>query len=1039
MRPLIRNTLLVVFIALISAPMSLLAQNVSVQGNVTSDDNPGGILGVTVAVSGTTNATSTDKNGHYVLNNLRPTDSLLFSFVGFKDQTEAIKGRRQVNVKLERNVSALDQVVVIGYGTAKKKDLTGAISSVNVAKLQNENPTSVQDAMRANVPGLSVGVSQDAKPGGSLQIRGTNSLNAGTSPLIVVDGVIYYGALSDINPQDIATVDVLKDASAAAVYGAKSASGVILINTKKGKPGKPTINLNSNLAIATMSVNQPVYQGQDFVNWRVDVQKSIHGFNQKPYEFDDPRTLPSNISIDDWLAYDASSGDPVSVWLTRLNFQPVEQKNYLAGHAINWYDMMFQNALQQNYTLSVSGGTDKFSYYWSGGYLNNKGIVVGDKYNTIQSRLKLDAEITKFLTVGVNTQFADRDESGVPVDWGLIVQNSPYGSFYNDDSTDYRYSPQDDPGAGARNPFIKTKYTNRLKKYYTLNSIIYGKVSLPFGIKYTVNFSPEFEFYNYFNGNGVKDPDFTKIGGRGERENHQVYQWQIDNILSWDKTFNNDHHIDVTLLANAEKYNYWQNDMVGTGFDPSDVLSYHNMGAALTQTISSDDEYSTGAAYMARVFYSFKDRYMLTLSARQDGYSAFGQKYPWAQFPAAAFGWVFTKESFFNAPWFNYGKLRLSYGINGNRDIGRYSALSNLATGKYLEVNPDGTTSVVSQLYVTQMANPDLKWEQTTAYNIGLDFSVLRNVLSGSIDAYKGKTTNLLVNRSLPDVVGFSNVQSNLGEVDNKGLEISLNSNNINRQNFRWSTSFNFSLNRNKIAHLYGNTVDVTDADGHVIGKEEASDIPNGWFIGHPIAAIWDLKVLGVYQASEADQAKTYGQKPGDFKIDDVNGDGKYTNEDRMFLGFSKPRYNWTLRNNFTFLNNFDFSFLIYSSWGFMSSFNQAKNKGGFPDRTDGYVYPYWTPDHATSDFSRIFSSDGSASYSVYRKRNFIRLDNVALAYTLPKNLVERAKIEDLKFYISVKNAAVYAPDWKYWDPEWDSSGPGPTPRTFTFGFNLTL
>jgi TonB-linked SusC/RagA family outer membrane protein len=1030
---------MVVFVALVSAPMSLLAQNLSVQGTVTSDDNPGGILGVTVAVSGTANATSTDKSGHYVLRNVKPTDSLVFSFVGFKDQTEAIKGRRQVNIKLERNVSALDQVVVIGYGTAKKKDLTGAISSVNVAKLQNENPTSVQDAMRANVPGLSVGVSQDAKPGGSLQIRGTNSLNAGTSPLIVLDGVIYYGALSDINPQDIATVDVLKDASAAAVYGAKSASGVILINTKKGRPGKPTINLNSNLAIATMSVNQPVYQGQDFVNWRVDVQKSIHGFNQKPYEFDDPRTLPSNISIDDWLAYDASSGDPVSVWLTRLNFQPVEQKNYLAGHAINWYDMMFQNALQQNYTLSVSGGTDKFSYYWSGGYLNNKGIVVGDKYNTIQSRLKLDAEITKFLSVGINTQFADRDESGVPVNWGLIVQNSPYGSFYNDDSTDYRYSPQDDPGAGARNPFIKTKYTNRLTKYYTLNSIIYGKVSLPFGIKYTINFSPEFEFYNYFNGNGVKDPDFTKIGGRGERENHQVYQWQIDNILSWNKTFNNDHHIDVTLLANAEKYNYWQNDMVGTGFDPSDVLSYHNMGAALTQTISSDDEYSTGAAYMARVFYSYKDRYMLTLSARQDGYSAFGQKYPWAQFPAAAFGWVFTKESFFNAPWFNYGKLRLSYGINGNRDIGRYSALSNLATGKYLVVNPDGTTSVVSQLYVTQMANPDLKWEQTSAYNIGLDFSLLRNVLSGSIDVYKGKTTNLLVNRSLPDVVGFANVQSNLGEVDNKGLEISLNSNNINRQNFRWSTSFNFSLNRNKIAHLYGNMVDVTDADGHVIGKEEASDIPNGWFIGHPIDAIWDLKVLGVYQTSEADLANTYGQKPGDFKVEDVNGDGKYTNEDRMFLGFSKPRYNWTLRNNFTFLRNFDFSFLIYSSWGFMSSFNQAKNKGGFPDRTDGYVYPYWTPDHATTDFSRIFSSDGSASYSVYRKRNFIRLDNVALAYTLPKNLVERAKIEDLKFYISVKNAAVYAPDWEYWDPEWDSSGPGPTPRTFTFGFNLTL
>lgn len=1039
-----QKKLLLLSIMILCIVQLTFAQNINVQGKVSGDDNQG-ILGVTVNVAGTSNSTSTDKNGHFRLSNVNPQSSLIFSFVGYKEHTEPVNGRSDVNITMQRNVSALEQVVVIGYGTAKKKDLTGAISSVNVEKLQNENPTSVQDAMRANVPGLSVGVSSGAKPGGDLQIRGTNSLNAGTSPLIVLDGAIYYGALADINPQDIAKVDVLKDASAAAVYGAKSASGVIMITTKKGKPGKPTINFNSNLAVATMEVNQPVYQGQDFVNWRVDVENSIHGFNEKPYQFNDPRTLPSNIAISDWLAYDASSGDPVNVWLTRINFQPVEQKNYLAGRTINWYDMMFQNALQQNYTLSVAGGTDKFSYYWSGGYLNNKGIVVGDKYNTIQSRLKLDAEVTKFLTVGINTQFADRDESGVPVDWTLAALNSPYGSFYNDDSSDYRYSPQDDPGAGSRNPFIATKYTNRLKKYYTLNSIIYGKVSLPFGIKYTVNFSPELEFYNYFNGNGAKNPDYTKIGGQAERDNHQIYQWQIDNIVSWDKTFNNDHHIDVTLLANSEKYQYWENDMQGTNFNPSDVLSYHNMGAALTQTITSDDEYSTGAALMARLFYSYKDRYMLTLSMRQDGYSAFGQKYPWAQFPAAAFGWVFTKEPFFKSNWLNFGKLRLSYGVNGNRDIGRYSALSNLATGKYLEVNPDGSTNVVSQLYVTQMANPNLKWEQTAAYNIGLDFSVLNNILSGSMDVYKGKTTNLLVNRTLPDVVGFANVQSNLGEVDNKGFELSLNSTNIANRNFRWSTAFNFSLNRNKIAHLYGNMVNITDADGHVIGKQEASDIPNKWFIGHPIDAVWDLKVLGVYQSSDAAQAKVYGQSPGDFKLQDVNNDGKYTNDDRQFIGYSKPRYQWTLRNDFTFLKNFELSFLIYSSWGYMSGFNQAKNRGGFPDRTNGYVYPYWTPEHPENTFARIYSSDGGASYNVYRNRNFIRLDNVAIAYMFPKELVNKAKIQDFKVYFSVKNAALYAPDWQYWDPEWDPNtttnpnGPGPTPRTFTFGFNLTL
>jgi TonB-linked SusC/RagA family outer membrane protein len=652
----------------------------------------------------------------------------------------------------------------------------------------------------------------------------------------------------------------------------------------------------------------------------------------------------------------------------------------------------------------------------------------------VQSRLKIEATVTKFLTVGVNTQFADRDESSVPVSWGLIVNDSPYGSIYNDDSTDYRYSPQDDPGAGARHPLSIPKYTDRFKKYYTLNSIIYGKLSLPFGITYTMNFSPEFEFYQYFNHQNAKYKDYAGIGGTAERDQHQMYQWQLDNILSWNKTFNNVHHFEATLLANSEKYQYWENDMTGNEFDPSDVLGYHNFSAAIGQSIESDDEYSTGAALMGRLFYSYHDRYMLTLSYRKDGYSAFGQKYPWANFPAAALGWVFTKEPFSKSGWLNYGKLRFSYGVNGNRDIGRYSALSNLTTGHYLEVNPDGTTSVVSQLWVSRMQNPNLKWERTSAFNLGIDFSMFHDVLSGTVEAYKGKTTNLLVNRSLPDVIGFANIQTNVGEVDNKGLEITLNSNNINRRNFSWSSSFNFSLNRNKIAHLYGK-VNITDSTGKVIGQKESDDIPNGWFIGHPIDAVWDVKVLGVYQKNEADQAAKHGQKPGDFKLQDVDGDGKYTNADRQFLGQTKPRFQWTLRNNFVLFRNIDLSFLIYSYWGNMTSFNQAKNRGGFPDRTNGYVFPYWTPEHPENTFARIYSSDGGASYSVYRKRSFIRLDNIALAYTFPTDLLERASIQGLKVYFTVKNAAFYAPDWQYWDPE----NSGPTPRTYTLGINLTL
>lgn len=1029
------------------------AQSRTVSGNITSAENKQGLPGVTVSVSGTSKGTVSDASGHYSLPDVSASDSLTFSFVGYKTQTIAAKGQKAIDVQMAPNVSELNQLVVIGYGTSKKKDLTGAISSVSTDQLKNENPTSVQDVLRANVPGLSVGFSTNAKPGGDFQIRGDNTLNAGSSPLIVLDGVIYYGALSDINPYDIKSVDVLKDASAAAVYGAKAANGVIAITTKKGRKGKPVINFNANVGIATMEVNQPVYQGEDFVNWRTDVENSIHGFKQQPYQFNDPRKLPSDISLDDWMAYDASSGDPVTVWLTRLNFKPVEIENYKQGKTIDWYDMIFRNALQQNYTISLSGASDKFNYYWSGGYLHNEGLRVGDEYATVQSRLKLEGDITDFLTVGINTQFADRDESSVPVDWGLIWHNSPYGSMYNDDSTDYRFSPQDDPGGGSRNPLSALKYTDRQKKYYTLNTIIYGELKLPFGIKYRVNFTPQFEWYQYFNHQSSKylESDAAKKGGIATREEHMIYQWQVDNILSWSRTFNKIHHFDVTLLANAEKYQVWRNSMTNTGFSPNDDLGYHNIGAGDNPIITSGpgdysvdkgtsgDEYSTGAALMARLFYSLSDKYMATLSVRRDGYSAFGQKYPWGTFPSAALGWVFSSEPFLKTDWLGFGKLRLSYGVNGNRDIGRYIALAYLQTGKYLHVDQSGNVEQVSQLYVNNMKNPDLKWEQTTSLNLGLDFSVLNDVLGGSIDVYKSKTNNLLVQRQLPDVMGFDFIWTNLGEVDNKGIEIKLSSHNISRPDFSWNTSFDFSLTRNEIAHLYGDTMEIKDADGKVTGYREADDVSNKWFIGHAIDAVWDIPVQGVYQKDEAAQAEKYGQEPGDFKLQDANGDGKYTNDDRQFLGFTQPRFRWSMRNQFTLFKRFDLSFLIYSYWGQMAKFNDAKNRDGFPDRTNAYVFPHWTPDHPETEFARIFSSDGGASYSVYRKKSFIRLSDVSLAYALPQSALSRLHVESARLYFNVKNAAFYAPDWVFWDPEFNGSSPGPTPRTFTFGLNMTL
>lgn len=1028
------------------------AQNITVQGRVTAHD-AGPVPGVSVVVDGTSTGTVTDEKGAYKLAGVPPSARLVFSTIGFKKEVVTVNNRTSINVNLQPEVSNLEQVVVIGYGTATKKDLTGAVASINATQLENENPASVQDVLRGNLPGVNVGYTTSAKGGGDLQIRGKNTLKAGSSPLIVLDGVIYYGTLDDINPNDIETIDVLKDASSAAVYGAKSASGVILVTTKKGRPGKPVINVNANVGIATLSRNQRPYSPEGFVSWREDVKKSTN-VNAKPYQFSDPRKLPSDVTLEQWFAYDNANpaADPATIWLQRLGMQPVEIDNYKAGKSVDWYDQVFQTALRQDYTVSISGKKEEISYYWSLGYMNNDGVVVGDKYNVVRSRLNLEGKIANFLTVGTNTQFSVRDESQVPVDWKLFRINSPWGSFYTDDSSGYRYSPNDDPGAGSRNPFNVPKYTERLRKYWTLNSSIYAKVSLPFGITYQLNFTPRFEWYQNFNHQSSAYQDWAPQGGIAVRENRQLYQWQVDNLIKWSKTFNQVHHIDVTLLANAEKYQVWRSRITNNGFDPNDNLGFHDIGSGINpilqniadygdETGAGGDEYSTADALMARLYYAYKERYLLTLSVRRDGYSAFGQSNPRATFPSAAFAWVFTEEPFFKAKWLNYGKLRLSYGINGNRDIGRYVALSDLQTGKYLHVLPDGTVVQASQLYVNRMRNLNLKWEKTTAFNVGLDFSLFNDIIGGSIDLYQSKTTDLLVQRFLPDVIGFDNVWDNLGEVSNKGLEINLNSLNINQNNFTWRTGFNFSLNRNKIVHLYGDLVDIKDANGKVIGQKEPDDITNKWFIGQPSDVIWDIPVLGVYQTNEAEEAKKYGKAPGDFKLKDVNNDGQYTNADREFLGYREPRFRWTLRNEFTILKNISFSFMMYSLWGHSTAFDLAKNRdGGFLDRVSSYVLPYWTPNNPINDWARLYSSDGSASYSVYRKRSFIRLDNVSVAYTFPKQLLRRANIENLKVYFTVKNGGVYTQEWSFWDPEWASgSEPGPTPRFFTLGLDLTL
>lgn len=1014
-------------------PLALLAQPTShsVSGEIIdSKKNP--LPGVSVLIKGTTLGVSTDADGRFVLNNVPDNATLVLSSTGFTTMEVPLRGKTSINIQMADAITNLNEVVVVGYGTRAKRDVTGAVAQVKAAQLENENPPSVQDLLRGNVTGLNVTSNTSAKGGGDLMVRGRSSLSAGTSPLIVLDGVIYQGQLADINPNDIATIDVLKDASSAAVFGAKAASGVVLVTTKKGSGAKPSITFNTNIGLAALAMNEQLYDGPGFVRWRTDVLKSINN-GGKPYQFDDPRTLPPDISIDQWKAYDGLQGDPVTIWLSRLRLLSVEQQNYNAGKTTNWYDMMFQKGLRQDHTVSISSRKEDVSYYMSLNYTNNEGVIVGDKFSTFRTRFNLEAKAAKFMSVGINMQFADRDESQVPVSWGQMINASPYGELYKADGVTLRDSPNDDIGNNT-NPFLDNVYTNRLQKTNSLFGTIYAKGSLPFGFSYQVNFTPTFQFYRYFNGRSARDFRIAARKGVATRTDSTMYNWQIDNLLMWNRTFG-DHQFDATFLINAEKFQSWRNQMDNEGFDPNDQLSYHNIGAGIKPVISSEDQVSTGDALMGRLNYSYKQKYLLTTSVRRDGYSAFGFENPRATFPSVALGWIFSKEKFVSSDWLNYGKLRASWGINGNRDIGRYSALPDLATGKYQYISPTGAVILVSQLYVNRLQNPGLKWERTESYNVGLDYSILKDRIGGSIDVYRKSTKDLLVLRTLPDVTGFANVLDNIGEVQNRGVELSINTLNIKNQDFSWRSTVNFTLNRNKIAHLYG-PVPLYDATGKVIGQVERDDIANRWFIGHDINEIWDLKVLGVWQQNEAAEAAKYQVRPGDFKIEDVDGDGTFSNADRQFLGFRTPRFQWTLRNDFTFLKNFDFSFLLYSNWGQLDDYNQAKNNSGFIDRQNSYILPYWTPDKPTNEYARLFSSNGSANFSVYRKASFVRLSTVALAYTLPTNILNRAKIQGLKIYINVNNASIYQPNWTFWDVEYGNT---PPPRYYSLGINLTL
>ena len=1014
-----------------------------VKGKVTE---PGGqsLPGVTVVVKNTTVGTITDVKGNYELELPVGSEVLVFSFIGMKTVEELINNRSMIDISLEADVIGLEEVVAIGYGTIKKKDLTGAVSQIDAEKLETEASSNMTSILRGTLPGLSVNFSTSAKglsDAKDMLIRGETSVRAKDSdgsndpqkranaPLIVVDGMIYNGDLADINPVDIEAFDVLKDASSAAIYGSRASNGVIIITTKKGKKGKPVINVSASVGVATLAHTQLEQMNPDeFIDWRIAGYESNerHQVDKGAGYYDNPNNLPSGVNLDAWKAYDGSSAasDLDAIWLNRLGFSPVEIDNYKEGKTVDWKDYQYQTGVTQDYNLSLSGRTDAISYYWSLGYTNNEGIRYNETFNTIRSRINLEAIVTEWLKIGTNTNFAVRDESPITASDNLF-NNTPYSSFYEEDGVTIMYAPTGNV-SNSRHPWLDMVYRERFLKYNTLNSKVYATLTLPYGFSFTSEYITRFNWNREYNSYSSEHLDWGKEGGRADRRNTTIFEWQINNILKWNKTFD-EHAFDFTFVQNAEKYQYWTDFMNRRQFQPSDVLGYHRMQAATEDIeISSNDEISTGDALLARMNYTFKSRYNLTASYRRDGYSAFGQMHPRASFGSVALGWTISEEDFYSISWLDLLKLRLSYGTNGNRGVGIYDALSNLNTGKFVLIK-NGTPQYVSQLYTSRMANPNLKWERTGAYNAGLDFSTLGGRLRGNIEAYYMKTTDLLIPRQLPDITGYNSVFSNLGQVDNKGFEISLNSRNIERRDFRWGTNFSMSFNRNKIVHLYGDI--AVDEEGI---ETEVDDIGNEWFIGHALDEIWDYKILGIWQESEAEEAHKYSRDPGDFKLEDVNDDGYYTNDDKQFQGYKSPKFRLSLRNEFQY-KNWELSLKMYSYLGYLSENNHKKNNDVFYDRGSSLKVPYWTPENPSNEWARVESYE--SGFTVWENNSFIRLDNVALTYNVPKDLLAKARIADCKLSLVAQNPYVWSASWSWMDPESHTF----TPSYYSLKLNLTL
>jgi len=984
--------LLMAALCLLASGMAI-AQNRTISGRVADGKNGETLIGVSVKIKGSTRGTSTDSKGNFTLSIPNGSNTVLvLNYVGYVAQELSVGNQTSLNIQLTSEETALSEVLVIGYGTVKKRDLTGSAVSVkgeDIAKVPSSNPL---ESIQGKVPGVDITrASGAASSEVNINIRGTRSISAGNNPLIIVDGV-QYPSLQDLNPNDIASMDILKDASSTAIYGSRGANGVIIITTKKGVSGQATVSFNSYYGINKVSRYPSVMNGDQYVEQRRQAYRTTGNW--------------------------ASAADDAAIF-NSAEYAAVQNRQFL-----DYQDLLFHDGHQQDYQLGVRAGTENTKAYFSLDYLYEKGVLKMDKSNRYTARLNLDQNIGKYFTTGMQGQFTHYEQDNRRDPLNQANKISPLGTIFDAQGNFIVY-----PLAGTFvNPLADEQpdvYANQtvinrtlLSAYMEFKSFKGLTARSNVGVNLNTRRIGTYADRNSIDRNGSV-PKATYSASNG----HLI---DIENFITYNKEIN-DHSFTLTGI-NSLLYN--RSDNIAASGENQLLKSqlFYGLGNTQNQAITTAYTMNNLISFAGRLNYAYKGKYLLTATGRTDGSSKLADDNKWAFFPSAAVAWRMSDEDFLkDSRVISELKLKYSYGVAGSDNIDPYSTQSSLTRIAFgYDDNP-----APAYTYSPVIGNLGLTWERTKTSDFGVEAGFFKNRISATVDYYNSQTYDLLLKRSLPPSTGVTTVTQNIAKTRNKGLEIYISSKNIQGRDFQWTTNISFSRNKEKIVELAGGA---------------QADVANSWFVGSPIQSYYDYQKIGIWQTADASEAARYGQKPGDIRVKDLNNDGKIdATNDRTIVGTNRPKWSGGLENTFNY-KSWDLNVYVFARIGqtIYADFLRRYDPQGINNSST--IINYWTPENPTNEYPRPNKNLSLASmlYSSslgYVNGSFVRLRNITLGYTLPKAILEKSFIKTVRVYATARNPFTYTRSdlLKEYDPERGGSENGPMTKLYTFGLNATF